>query len=87
MKTKDPPGYPGDEAVTEVVDEALRKVIIGRQAQVDLWSKHSSSFGLQPQVFLLSERTLHEGICYIQRFAHSARGSAARIHLGRSGYW
>jgi ribosome-binding protein aMBF1 (putative translation factor) len=27
MKKKDPPGYPGDEAVTEAVDEALRKLL------------------------------------------------------------
>lgn len=27
MKKKDPPGYPGDEPVTEAVDEALRKLL------------------------------------------------------------
>ena len=26
MKKKDPPGYPGDEAVTKAMDEALRKL-------------------------------------------------------------
>lgn len=28
MKKKDPPGYPGDEAVTEAVDEALRELLL-----------------------------------------------------------
>jgi ribosome-binding protein aMBF1 (putative translation factor) len=27
MKKKDPPGYPGDEAVTKAIDEALRKLL------------------------------------------------------------
>jgi ribosome-binding protein aMBF1 (putative translation factor) len=28
MKKKDPPGYPGDDAVTEAVDEALRELLL-----------------------------------------------------------
>ena len=27
MQEKDPPGYPGDEAVTQAVDEALQKLL------------------------------------------------------------
>jgi hypothetical protein len=35
MKKKDPPGYPGDEAVTKAIGEALRKLLLEKGLSVE----------------------------------------------------